>query len=301
MLDIYQSDVRSAGQHYRRAVELDGQAGRTANQLSRLGNVVGNLLVRGELDQAELTISRARALLRDLTEPTWGTTQILFAEIEHLLLRGEWAACAQQARDLRASARGRRNDLDMAYAGLVLVWAVLESRGLGRDSMAGECEEAEAALAEATEIFDRSSLPNQRFGVEARVRLGSLCLYEGRTGDARRWLAESREAAESLSTTPRLEWLLPWLAALIAGAEGRWAEALATFEAVAGMQDRYGMRWDRARSLLDWAEAHLGRDGPGDRERAMELLREAQAAFEEMGSHAYVTVVQQRLDELEVE
>ena len=37
---------------------------------------------------------------------------------------------------------------------------------------------------------------------------------------------------------------------------------------------------------------------PGDRERAAELLREAQAAFEEMGAPRYAAVARERLQEL---
>jgi len=38
--------------------------------------------------------------------------------------------------------------------------------------------------------------------------------------------------------------------------------------------------------------------GPGDREQAVELLREAHAAFEEMGSQRHVAVARDRLQEL---
>jgi hypothetical protein len=55
------------------------------------------------------------------------------------------------------------------------------------------------------------------------------------------------------------------------------------------------------RLRLDWAESHVARGQPGDRERAVELLREAHAAFEEMGIRRYAAVAQQRLDELQVE
>jgi hypothetical protein len=55
------------------------------------------------------------------------------------------------------------------------------------------------------------------------------------------------------------------------------------------------------RFRLDWAEAHAARGEPGDRERAVELIREAHAAFEEMGIPGYAAVAQQRLDELQVE
>ncbi len=58
------------------------------------------------------------------------------------------------------------------------------------------------------------------------------------------------------------------------------------------------LRWRRARTLIDWAGAHLARGESGDRERAEELLREAEAEFEAMGAHGYVERVKGRLEEL---
>ena len=81
-------------------------------------------------------------------------------------------------------------------------------------------------------------------------------------------------------------------------AEGHWPEALAAFEATVDTLGRTNLRWRRARTLIDWAGAHLARGESGDRERAEELLREAEAEFETMGAHGYVERVKGRLEEL---
>lgn len=73
-------------------------------------------------------------------------------------------------------------------------------------------------------------------------------------------------------------------------AEGRWAEALAAFEATVDTLGRTNLRWHRARTLIDWAGAHLARGESGD--------READAEFEAMGAHGYVEWVKGRLEEL---
>jgi hypothetical protein len=67
------------------------------------------------------------------------------------------------------------------------------------------------------------------------------------------------------------------------------------------MLGRRKLRWHRARTLLDWAEAHAARGEPGDRGRARELLQEAQAAFEEMGIPRYAQVARDRLTTLETD
>jgi hypothetical protein len=116
-------------------------------------------------------------------------------------------------------------------------------------------------------------------------------------GDARRLLAEAREKATLLPAALDEAFLL-LLTAQIAGAEGRWAEALAAYEAATAIHARYGARWYWVRWLLDWAEAHAARGEPGDLERARELLRDAQTAFQEMGIRRYAAVAQDRLETL---
>ena len=84
-------------------------------------------------------------------------------------------------------------------------------------------------------------------------------------------------------------------------AEGHWPEALAAFETMVDTLGRGKLRWDRARTLIDWAKAHLARSEPGDRERAQKLLSEAEAEFEAMGAPIYAEQVRGRLEKLRAE
>ena len=136
--------------------------------------------------------------------------------------------------------------------------------------------------------------------------IGSLALsvqsvQRARQGEpkvARRLLAEANERAHERGEFMLWEPYLSWAAAHLALAEGRWAEALAAFEATFETFDCTNNRWYGVRTLLDWAEAHLARGESGDRERGIELLREAEAEFEAMGAHGYVERVRGRLEEL---
>ena len=250
----------------------------------------------GEFEEAEQALSQAHLLLADLDEPTKAAAYVLGCEIRSLAYRGQWAACARDGRAMRASLHKRGGEREQARISLGLGRAILESRRLGTSPYAGEWQEAEAALAEATEIFGGSLSP--QVGIQTRVLWGSLCLCQGRLADALRLLAESRQMVELWPKTAPLMGHLQWLEAQVAAASGVWAEALQWFEAACKTWGDSGLRWYCARVRLDWAQAHVSRGLPGDRQRAADLLREAQQAFQDMGVPRYAAIAQERLQEL---
>jgi hypothetical protein len=134
--------------------------------------------------------------------------------------------------------------------------------------------------------------------VEARSLQSVQRARQGEHEAARHLLSEAQEQAAEQGTIAEWEPDLSWAEANLAMAEGHWAEALAGFEATVDTLGRTNLHWRRARTLIDWAEAHLARGESGDRERARELLREAEAEFEAMGAHGYVERVKGRLEEL---
>jgi tetratricopeptide (TPR) repeat protein len=290
------SDLAAAVQGYRRAAELAGQAGDVLGQIAMLTNLTDALTMCGDFKEAETTLSRARSLRDDLPEPDVVAGTLFDAEADYLVFSGEWLAAARIRRVQVGAARERGDDFSLANNGFRLAWAVLESRLMGVDVAAGEWQEAEAALAEAIEIFDRADY--QVRCVDNRLYMGAFRVIQGRLDDGRQLLAEAREKGPK-QPSDLLEARVQMLVAQLAAAEGRWAEALAAIEASTAIADRLGRRWDWARRLLDWAAVHAARDEPGDWDRARELLREAQVAFEEMGVPRYAQVAAGRLRILE--
>jgi len=55
-------------------------------------------------------------------------------------------------------------------------------------------------------------------------------------------------------------------------------------------------RWEWARQLIDLGDALIGRDGPGDREKAQETYQQSLNLFKEMGARGYIKVVNASLD-----
>jgi hypothetical protein len=136
--------------------------------------------------------------------------------------------------------------------------------------------------------------------IPARTLLSVQRARQGEPEAARQLLAGAHEQAAVLGQLVLWEPYLLWAEAHLAMAGGRWPEALAAFEAGVDALGLRKLRWHRARTLVDWAEAHLARSESGDRERAGELLREAEAEFEAMPAPLYVQRVKARLEELGV-
>jgi predicted ATPase len=289
-------DYRAAREHLRRAAELYGQAGNTAGQVGALIRQAFSSGIAGGVEEGERLLAQARTLLRDLAEPTHAAQALLGVEGVFLLCHGRWAEAARRQRALQAAARERGDDLELAHASGMLAWAVLEANLVGGDTRVGTLDEAEANMLESIAIWDRSF--NIHGSISVRVWLAWLRLEEGRPGESRRLLAEARQMAGEGLALPEDDGFLYWMEGQVACAERRWAEALAAHEAAHKVCARYALPWHWARFRLDWAEAHFARGEPGDRERALDLLRETQAAFEEVGTPGYAAVARERLEEL---
>jgi tetratricopeptide (TPR) repeat protein len=80
---------------------------------------------------------------------------------------------------------------------------------------------------------------------------------------------------------------------LLAPCVGRWEEVDRHFEQAVQMNEHMGATPWVAHSRHDWARALLDRDGPGDRERAAELLSEARRTAHELG----MVILEERIGE----
>jgi DNA-binding SARP family transcriptional activator len=288
-------DYPAAREHCLRGADLARQAGSTAAQARLHAFLVHLAAFFGDLEGAERALSQAQRLLQDLHGPTRAEARVLLEELWYLAHLGQWDTCIQKARTVLASLRERGAERDLAEALLTLGQAIVESHQIGQAPQPGKWQEAEAALSEAAEIFDRSSSPP--WGTYARILLGSLYLRLGRTTDAQWMLARAREGDRLYP----LFWLIgprQWLEGQLAAASGRWAEAIDHFETSSQTHHENGSRWWWARLRLDWVQAHASRGEPGDEARAAEMLREAREAFQDMGVPRYAAIAQERLQAL---
>ncbi|MFX1412175.1 MAG: SpoIIE family protein phosphatase, partial [Promethearchaeota archaeon] len=301
-------DFRAAHGHYQRAAELHRLRGNTAGELFARGGMTSVSLLLGDFEEAEATLPMLRQLLDQVADP--GPAVFHIRDIEALLLRyqGELAMAARLLRALQTEERHRGNLQNLIDVNNQLAEVLLEPYVLsgsvevdddshparqGWEVAEAALEEAEAALVEAIAICDRWSTGR----VWPRCLLSMVRTCQGRFEDAHRLLAEAREVVNSPPTAFD-EVRLSLAEARLTAAEERWPEALAAFEAAAGIYARLGLRWWRARMLQEWAEVHFSRREPTDLERAQVLFREALATFEELGISRYAALVADRLPTL---
>ena len=171
-----------------------------------------------------------------------------------------------------------------------LALSLLEMHRLqGADSL----PEAEAVLTEAIEVAER--------GVAEKswpcFWLSIVYTFQDRLQEARQMLVAAEQALEHPTFWNELN--LARAQAELAVAELRWQDAFTNYETTVGILSRKGIRLDWARALQEWAEAHVARGEPADKERAKVLYNEALNLFEEMGTTYYANFVEEQMLRLE--
>ncbi len=139
----------------------------------------------------------------------------------------------------------------------------------------GAAEGMEAAFAEA--LVRVRALGDRRLEGRILSRIGNICLWEGRHGEAHDHYAAALECFRDIAS-PLLEARMLGNLAIAHHEQGRPAEALAHYEAALAIEREIGSRRDEAITLCNLADL-LGGQGRTDRARAtfaaaLPLLRE---------------------------
>jgi tetratricopeptide (TPR) repeat protein len=281
------NDPRAAREHFLRAAELDGQRGEILGELYYACNAAHHSLWLGDLAAVEEALPSLWQLLQAVEEPGLVTKGLRELEVMLLRFQGELAEAIEGLRSFRMEAREAGDLQALANLNARLATAYIWEE-------VGDEEEVEAILREMLDLGE------QGMGTTAmaRILLSVRHARQGRPEAARRSLTEAREQAVKEGELVRWGPYLSWAEGDVALAEARWPEALAALETAVDTLGRRKQRWHRARMLIDWAEAHLARGESGDQERALELLREAEAEFEAMGAPLYAKRARGRLESL---
>jgi tetratricopeptide (TPR) repeat protein len=149
---------------------------------------------------------------------------------------------------------------------------------------------SEKALARAIELSygQRTALLSLQAMILARK--GEVALARGRLEEAYK-AAREEEALTG-------QFLLSLAEAGIAMAVGDGEQASSHFEKAVDIAEQCGMRWYRADTLMQWADALTGSGQASDKAKARELLEEAEREFGEMGVAIYQREAEKRLAQI---
>jgi predicted ATPase len=276
----YLADMSKVFGYYLRAAELARVTGSAASELFYLSNACSAALGTGDLSWARERLPGLLEAVQELASPgaAGEAMQIINARLARY--SGEHDAARSLLRELFELGR---------EIGDVFIPTVV---------FADIAVESHQHVEEALSMIEEASRGIQFWAP------GTLLLLKARLHIAQGDLAEARLALEEVMTESGghpigLSQARYGLAeAELAVAEQDWEAARRAYEQTVEFQGRVGLRWYRARTLWDWAEALIN-DAKGQFPvKAQELLEVSRTEFEAMGASIYAGRIVARLKEL---
>ncbi len=277
-------------------------------------------MVRGELHAVPAQLRRALAVAEELRQPAqmWGlaiTRGMLAAFAGRIEEADEWL---QKAAELGAGAQG----LDATFYSVMNLqeWTVRRAQGRLAEveqSVAGFLEEHpswhllrcvlasihselghEQQARDELELIARDDFASLHLGTEwffSASLLAEVCAFLGDSLRAAR-LYELLSPYANFNVISHPEVALGSASrylGILAATIGRWDDAARHFEHALSMNTRIGARPWVAHTQVDYACMLRARDAPGDRQKAIELTREAHATYRRLGMESWATKLEE--------
>ena len=279
----YEANFRGCREHYLKAVVLARQLGDLYRESFTLIYAAVTSITLGEFGRVEQMIEQIDEIRDQLVDPSISGQyyQGLQAYFEHAMGNLEGGAELRRVIFRESLESGSAFEISGDSEGFGLLLVEL-----------GALDEAESVIERGVEAADQSQF------MRVQTRAVQVVVH-ARKGD----FIQARQVydkAEQIFAERSREWsgvVLSMAHAHVLAAEKRWVDSFAAFQEAADLLARAEARFTRAIFLQDWAQAHLERSQPGDRDRARELYSEAISEFEDMGSPGYAARIQAPLDE----
>jgi tetratricopeptide (TPR) repeat protein len=279
-------DQQAEHGHYMRAAELDRTRGAVKDELFNLCSAAIVLNGLGEFTKVESTLPMLEHLLSEVADSSPSRRSVNGVKFGLLQSQGKFEQALQLLKvdQLETRQQGELQGLYIINMDLALI--LLEMYQLqGIDSL----PEAEMLLNEAIELADSGVV----YKSWPCFWLSMVYTFQGRYQGARKMLDTAKQAIEHLTFWDEKNMALA--EAHLAAAEQRWQEAFSHYETAIGVLARQGLRLEWARTLQEWAVAHVTRRKPDDYERANELYLEALNLFEKIGTSYYSNYVKEQI------
>ena len=269
----YDLDYHSGYHHHLQGATLFREIGDVDGMFFCLENLRDVSINLGNLSSLETTLAEflyestaSEARIRPFLEDT--SKELYF-------YRGELTYALEDARARLAESRSRNEIQNIAIHNTLLALIQIEQHRL---SGSGDLSEAEAAVLENFELWDRTLV--------YQTQLATIYSLQGRFAEAHVLLADVYKAPPILRIGAKT---------IHAMAEGRWNQAASAVCSLIKLFPPIGARWDWARWLIDLGDIYAQRNQPGDLRRARETYLQALEMFTEMGAPGYIQVLEERL------
>jgi DNA-binding CsgD family transcriptional regulator/tetratricopeptide (TPR) repeat protein len=279
--NTYLRDTDVALQWAQRAVAVARQSAVLRHQIYSAGALAWASILGGDALQALTNLERAQQRVAEVgVDPSVGTAAVGIAAGVVPFLLGDWEkAEAELLQRLEVANQGQFGVFSTAIPN-ALAELHLEIGDLARaqahlQGVVGHCE---ARGARSYELVSRTLLTQvacQSGGLEEAVTHLRRAQEILSNGEDWRGLAAEVHLAEGILAT----------------AQQRWPEAEAAFQKAAAINRQYHLPYYEARSLFEWGQMYLSRNGPGDRGRGMELLGQSLAIFQRIQARKMVEKV----------
>jgi tetratricopeptide (TPR) repeat protein len=278
-------DYPKAALHYQRAAEIADQVGDGEMGLFIRVNLAWTELNQGLLNAVALIMPDLQDLMESLPDPGAGGRNLKGLNSGLLTYQGKLDQAQEILQEIIVEDHevGELQGLFSAY------WITARISMITRDFELGK-----TAAEELIEL-GKVGWGSKSIGHSLLSRIYSR---SGEINNAAQPLEEAYREAE-VSQTEYLDHLeLLWAQVDLYVAQKNWEEAWKTFPDLIEVITGKGLRWHRSQTLVDWAEAHLARAEPEDKDKAREMLREAQSEFQDMGADGFVLRVAEQLENI---
>lgn len=268
------------------AADISRQIGDRDAELFHLGNLASWMLLQGKLYAVAEMIPGLRELAETLPDPGAGNLGLEQLEINLLTYQGHLETAREMLENKIVHIR-KVGDLQRqrnVWFTMVIIALITRDNALGK-----------LASQEMLQIAETGIVP-------LSLSHSFLSMFHSREGDvqeARKLVAESRKESEDPRSEIIDQSFLLWAQAELAVAEKNWEQAWSHYDAFYDHADRIDLSWYQNWIQVEWAQAMLMRNKPGDRENARQKLENARLDFKDMGAAGYVKILDDKLAELD--
>jgi tetratricopeptide (TPR) repeat protein len=278
-------DYPKAAQHYQRAAEIAHQVGDGEMGLFIRVNLAFNKLNEGQLNSVAEMLPTLQDLMESLPDSGAGGRNLKSLKSGLLTYRGN----LDQALEILQERIVEDHEVGDLQGLISANWYIARISMITRDFELGKTA--------AEELIELGKVGGGSKSIGHSL-LSRIYSRNGEINKAAQPLEEAYREAE-VSQTEYLDHLyLLWAQADLYVAQKNWEEALKTFPDLIELITGKGLRWHRSQALVDWAEAHLARAEPEDKDKAINILREAHSEFQDMGADGFVQRVAEQLENI---